>query len=274
MDSDRTGAERARELSVGEPVAVRVESISKNYGDKRILSDVSLTILSGEVVVVIGPSGSGKTTLLRCVAGLEPVQSGRIAVFGAEVGQVWHLHGKVGVVFQQFNLFPHRTALGNIVLPLRKVLRLSGAEAEERARAHLERVGLAAVASQRPSQLSGGQQQRVAIARSLAMSPRVMLFDEVTSALDRELVGEVLAVMRELAEQGMTMLVITHELSFAEQVADRLIFMDQGEIVEMGTPHDLLHQPRHARTRRFLGKLSTADEGDGGSADDGSDEGP
>ena len=239
--------------------AIEVVAVTKKYGEKTILNEVSLDIQRGEVVVLVGPSGSGKTTLLRCVGGLEPIQAGSISIFGERVRSAWHMSGQVGVVFQQFNLFPNHTAKQNIVLPLRRVQRLPKQEAEARAVEYLEMVGLAAVVEQRPSQLSGGQQQRVAIARSLAMQPKVMLFDEVTSALDRELVGEVLAVMNKLAREGMTMLVITHELAFAERVADRLVFMSDGQIVEQGAPGDVLHAPQHARTRQFLGQIANAE---------------
>jgi ABC-type polar amino acid transport system ATPase subunit len=207
-------------------------------------------------VVIIGPSGSGKTTLLRCLAGLEEIQSGEIYVFGDRVTHAWKLGGEVGFVFQQFNLFPHMTALQNVMLALQKVRRMDRDAARKLAIEMLEKVGLADKADARPSKLSGGQQQRVAIARSLAMRPRLMLFDEVTSALDRELVGEVLLTMEQLAEQGMTMVVVTHELSFAEQAADRIVLMDKGQIVEQGPPSQLLHDPQHARTRQFLGQIS------------------
>jgi polar amino acid transport system ATP-binding protein len=238
---------------------IEISGVEKQYGDVPILRGVSLTVERAEVVVIVGPSGSGKTTLLRCVGGLEPIQGGTISVFGERVTHVWKLAGRIGFVFQQFNLFPHRTALGNIELPLRKARGASADEARRIGLEMLDRVGLEAAADKRPSQLSGGQQQRVAIARSLAMSPKVMLFDEVTSALDRELVGEVLATMKQLAEEGMTMLVVTHELAFAEQVADRVVFMDDGQIVEMGPPAQVLHFPDHERTRRFLGQVAATE---------------
>jgi ABC-type polar amino acid transport system ATPase subunit len=243
-------------MTEGDADRIDIRSIEKRYGETPILRGVSLSVARGEVVVIVGPSGSGKTTLLRCVGGLEPIQGGTISVFGAPVTQVWKLQGKVGFVFQQFNLFPHKTALNNITLPLRKARGMKTEEAKELGLEMLDRVGLRAVADSRPSQLSGGQQQRVAIARSLAMSPQVMLFDEVTSALDRELVGEVLATMKQLAEQGMTMLVVTHELNFAQQVADRVVFMDDGQIVEMGPPSKVLTAPDHERTRKFLGQVA------------------
>ena len=221
---------------------VVVRGLSKAYHGNVVLKGLDLTVERGEVVVIIGPSGSGKTTLLRCIGGLEEYSSGVVSVFGMPVTHVSRLGGRVGFVFQHFNLFPHKSALGNIALPLQKVRRMPKKTAQAKALELLERVGLGSAAHQRPSQLSGGQQQRVAIARSLAMEPQVMLFDEVTSALDRELVAK-LAIMRELARQGMTMLVVTHELGFAEHVGDRLIFMDGGEIVEIGVPTDVLQPP-------------------------------
>jgi ABC-type polar amino acid transport system ATPase subunit len=230
--------------------------VHKWFGSLEVLAGVDLEVNEGEVVVIIGPSGSGKTTVLRCLAGLEEIQSGEIYVFGHQVTHAWKLGGEVGFVFQQFNLFPHMTALQNVMLALRKARRMDQEAARKLALAMLDKVGLADKADARPSRLSGGQQQRVAIARSLAMQPKLMLFDEVTSALDRELVAEVLRTMKQLAEQGMTMVVVTHELSFAEQVADRLIFMDKGQIVEQGPPAQLLHHPHHERTRQFLGKIS------------------
>lgn len=229
--------------------------VHKWFGSLEILAGVDLEINEGEVVVIIGPSGSGKTTVLRCLAGLEEIQSGEIYVFGHRVTQVWKLGGEVGFVFQQFNLFPHMTALQNVMLALQKARGMDKAAARNLALEMLDKVGLADKADARPTRLSGGQQQRVAIARSLAVQPKLMLFDEVTSALDRELVAEVLRTMKQLAEQGMTMVVVTHELSFAEQVADRLVFMDKGQIVEQGPPAQLLRNPQQERTRQFLGKI-------------------
>jgi ABC-type polar amino acid transport system ATPase subunit len=230
--------------------------VQKSYGETEILRGVSLDVARGEVVVIIGASGSGKTTLLRCVAGLEPIQGGRIDVFGTHVRDVWRLHGEVGFVFQHFNLFPQMTAIENVMLALVKVRKMRRGPAREAARESLRMVGMDSFADARPARLSGGQQQRVAIARSLAMKPKLMLFDEATSALDRELVREVLAVMQQLAEQHMTMMVVSHELAFAEQVAHRVVFMDKGEIVEMGKPEDLLHHPERPRTREFLGQIT------------------
>jgi ABC-type polar amino acid transport system ATPase subunit len=235
---------------------VVVDGIAKRYGDTPVLRGVTLEVDRREVVVVIGASGSGKTTLLRCIAGLEPIQEGRISIFGTQVRRAWKLHGEVGFVFQHFNLFPHMTALDNVRLALVKVRGMSRSKAREEAMAALTLVGMDRFAGARPARLSGGQQQRVAIARSLAMKPRLMLFDEATSALDRELVREVLAVMQDLAEQHMTMIIVTHELGFAEQVAHRIVYMDEGQIVEEGTPRELLHRPQHQRTRTFLGKIT------------------
>jgi polar amino acid transport system ATP-binding protein len=210
-------------------------------------------------VCVIGPSGSGKSTLLRCVNLLEEPTSGSVSVAGAELTDpecdIDAVRRGIGMVFQQFNLFPHLTALGNVTIAQRKVLRRSGAEAEKIARENLQRVGLADKVEAYPAQLSGGQQQRVAIARALALGPQVMLFDEPTSALDPELVGDVLGVMRSLALEGMTMLVVTHEMSFAREVADRVVFMDGGVVVEDGPPSQVISAPQHERTRAFLSRV-------------------
>jgi polar amino acid transport system ATP-binding protein len=215
-----------------------------------------LTVNAGQALVIIGPSGSGKSTLLRCVNLLEPVDSGRIFFEGEEITgkgtKVPAVRQRIGIVFQQFNLFPHLRAIDNLTLAARRVGKIPRKEAEERAHELLERVGLSEKAKSYPHQLSGGQQQRIAIARALMMSPHVMLFDEVTSALDPELVGEVLVVMRDLANIGMTMLVVTHEMQFARDVGDQLIFMDEGKIVEQGIPADVLDRPKAERTRRFL----------------------
>jgi len=236
---------------------VRLEGLSKRFGELEVLRGLDLDVRRGEVVCVIGPSGSGKSTLLRCVNLLEPAEEGRIFLEGEEITGGKHKQDyvcrRVGMVFQQFNLFPHKTALENVSLAPRKVLGRSRGEAEEKGRALLHRVGLADKIDEYPDRLSGGQQQRVAIARALAMEPRAMLFDEVTSALDPELVKEVLDAMRELADEGMTMLVVTHEMGFARDVADRVVFMDDGVIVEAGPPADVLEHPREERTSRFLG---------------------
>jgi ABC-type polar amino acid transport system ATPase subunit len=235
---------------------VRLEGVRKSFGDLLVLDGIDLSVAHGEVLVIIGPSGSGKSTLLRCVNLLEPIQAGRIYLADEEItrkgADVTTVRQRVGIVFQQFNLFPHLTALDNLTLAARRIRRMSRRDAEARARELLVMVGLEDKAGQHPHQLSGGQQQRVAIARALMMNPDVMLFDEVTSALDPELVGEVLVVMRDLARTGMTMLVVTHEMQFAREVGDRLVFMDEGRIVEEGVPAQVLDQPRQERTRRFL----------------------
>ena len=242
-----------------------LHGVCKRFGDLEVLRGVDLEIKKGEVVCVLGPSGSGKSTLLRCVNLLEPPEEGDIHLEersicrgpGSGSGeQSWELdfvRQRVGIVFQQFNLFPHKTALENVTLAQEKVLGRSTAEARKKGAELLERVGLGDKLKEYPERLSGGQQQRVAIARALAMDPHVMLFDEVTSALDPELVKEVLDVMRELAEEGMTMMVVTHEIGFAREVADRVIFMDGGVIVEEGSPAEVLENPKQERTKQFLG---------------------
>ena len=240
---------------------IQFENVNKWYGDYQALVDVSETIAKGEVVVVCGPSGSGKSTLIRTINRLEPIRSGRITVDGQDI----HARGidlndfrsHIGFVFQQFNLFPHLTALGNCTLAPIQLRGLKRAEAEERAMALLDRVGLAHKASAFPSELSGGQQQRVAIARALAMQPPLMLFDEPTSALDPEMVGEVLLVMRDLTREGMTMVVVTHEMGFARDVADRVLFMDAGRVLERATPDDFFNRPQHPRAQQFLADIRT-----------------
>jgi ABC-type polar amino acid transport system ATPase subunit len=236
---------------------VRLEAVTKSFGDLLVLDGIDLTVDQGEVLVVIGASGSGKSTLLRCVNLLEPVDSGRIFLEGQEITakrvDVSEVRQRIGIVFQQFNLFPHLRAIDNVTLAARRVRHMPRRQAEKRAHELLAKVGLEEKARQYPHQLSGGQQQRVAIARALMMDPHVMLFDEVTSALDPELVGEVLIVMRDLAnEMGMTMLVVTHEMQFAREVGDRLVFMDEGRIVEEGVPAEVLDSPQQERTKRFL----------------------
>ena len=237
---------------------VSIRALTKSFGEVEVLRGIDIEVAEREVVCVIGPSGSGKSTLLRCVNRLEEPTSGTITVDGVEVCDPKCNLDKVrtgmGMVFQQFNLFPHKSAAGNVTLALTEVLKLDKATASGRAMEMLERVGLAHKAASYPSQLSGGQQQRVAIARALAMQPKVMLFDEATSALDPELVGEVLQVMRDLATTGMTMMVVTHEMGFAREVADRVVFMDGGVIVEQGTPGDVLANPQHERTKAFLAR--------------------
>ncbi|UEX79919.1 amino acid ABC transporter ATP-binding protein [Spiribacter halobius] len=241
---------------------VHMEDVNKYFGDLHVLQNVNMAVRTGEVVVVIGASGSGKSTLIRCLNGLEPFQRGRIEVDGNELkpnernGQaLTRIRRQVGMVFQQFNLFPHRTVIENLTLAPTKVKGLSEAEADRKGRQLLERVEIADQAEKYPTQLSGGQQQRVAIARALAMDPRLMLFDEPTSALDPEMIGEVLDVMRELAKEGMTMIVVTHEMGFAREVADRVIYIDHGRIVEEGPPERIFDQPEHDRTKDFLSRI-------------------
>jgi ABC-type polar amino acid transport system ATPase subunit len=233
---------------------IRVVRLEKNFGALQVLRGLTFNVARGEVLVVIGPSGSGKTTLLRCLARLEEADGGEIWVDGSKLNSRTPRH-TVGMVFQQFNLFPHLTVLDNIILAPRLVRKLGRPAAETEARDLLRRVNLLDKAGAYPIQLSGGQQQRVAIARSLAMQPHVMLFDEVTSALDRELVMEVLQVMKKLAEDGMTMVVVTHEMWFARNVADRIFLIDDGTLVEEGPPDTIFSAPREERTRRFLGEL-------------------
>jgi polar amino acid transport system ATP-binding protein len=237
---------------------LRVEDIHKSFGKLHVLRGVNLNVDRGGVVCVIGPSGSGKSTLLRCINLLEPPDEGRIFLEGQEItssgrAETDFVRRRVGIVFQQFNLFPHKKAIENVMIAQEKVLGRSREEARAKGLALLERVGLADKVEEYPERLSGGQQQRVAIARALAMDPHVMLFDEVTSALDPELVKEVLDVMRELASEGMTMVVVTHEMGFARDVADRVTFMDDGVIVEEGPPQQVLEAPREERTKRFVG---------------------
>ena len=238
---------------------VAISDLHKSFGENVVLRGIDLTVTEGEVVCIIGPSGSGKSTLLRCVNLLEQPSAGSVTLLGAEVTHpdvdLDEVRTHVGMVFQQFNLFAHKNVLGNCTMAQRTVLRRSRAEAERIALAMLERVGLADRASAMPSQLSGGQQQRVAIARALSMNPALMLFDEPTSALDPELVGDVLAVMRSLADEGMTMLVVTHEMAFAREVADRVVFMDGGVVVEEGPPELVIGSPQHERTRSFLRRV-------------------
>jgi polar amino acid transport system ATP-binding protein len=236
--------------------AIEINNLYKSFGDLEVLRGIDFRVANGEVVCDIGPSGSGKTTLLRCVNRLEDPTSGTILIEGEDITDidtdVDEVRRRIGIVFQRFNLFNHLTVLENVSIAQRKVLGRSKAEAKKVAMENLERVGVADKAEEYPRRLSGGQQQRVAIARALAMDPDMMLFDEATSALDPELVGEVLGVMRKLAEDGMTMLVVTHEIGFAKGVADRVVFMDDGLVVEDGPPSKVLVDPEHARTRQFL----------------------
>jgi ABC-type polar amino acid transport system ATPase subunit len=238
---------------------VAAHGIHKHFGQLHVLKGVDLSVAERELVFVIGPSGSGKSTLLRCLNRLEEPSSGSITVDGIDMlspkTDINKARQRIGMVFQSFNLYPHMTALGNVALALRKVLGMGRAEAEARARAALDRVHLADKADNYPTQLSGGQQQRVAIARAIALEPRVMLFDEPTSALDPELVGGVLQVMRELREDGMTMVVVSHEMAFARAAADRVVFMADGLIVEEGSPAEIFANPQHERTRSFIGQI-------------------
>jgi polar amino acid transport system ATP-binding protein len=244
--------------ALGAPVVV-VRSIEKRFSDLVVLSDVSLTVARGETICVIGPSGSGKSTLLRCINALIPISRGSITVDGIEVNDPkldkLALRRKVGIVFQQYNLFPHRTALENVMMAPIHVLKQDRAEVEARARRLLDKVRLGGKENGYPGELSGGQQQRVAIARSLAMNPLVMLFDEVTAALDPETKKEVLLTIRELAAEGMTCILVTHEMAFAREVADHIYFTDRGVIVEHGPPSELLARPREERTRAFLDQV-------------------
>ena len=237
---------------------IDIENLRKSFGDVEVLKGINLTIKEKEVVVIIGPSGSGKSTLLRCMNYLEEPTSGEVSVDGIVLdgeANINKVREEVGMVFQRFNLFPHMTVLQNIMLAPIKVRHVAKQEAEDTARKLLARVGLADKADAYPSQLSGGQQQRVAIARALAMKPKVMLFDEPTSALDPEMVGEVLDVMRKLAEEGMTMVIVTHEMGFAREVGDRLLFVDDGRIIEQGDPKEVFEHPKEERTRLFLSKV-------------------
>ena len=238
---------------------ITIAGVSKWYGPTQVLKDCTAAVAKGEVVVVCGPSGSGKSTLIKCVNGLEPFQNGEIGVDGVSVGDrrtnLSKLRARIGMVFQHFELFPHLTVMRNLTLPQVKVLGRSATEARENGRRLLERVGLAAHADKFPGHLSGGQQQRVAIARALAMDPIAMLFDEPTSALDPEMIQEVLDVMVALAKDGMTMIVVTHEMGFARKVAHRVVFMDKGEIVEDAPTADFFGQPRSARAQLFLSKI-------------------
>lgn len=252
---------------------VEVRAVHKFFGDLHVLKGIDLVVPRGEVCVVLGPSGSGKSTLIRCINEMEQISAGRLYVDGELMGlreevrngevvlhrrtdsDISRQRSRIGMVFQRFNLFPHMTALQNVMEAPRQVKGMSKADAERRARSQLDRVGMSDRAGHYPAQLSGGQQQRVAIARALAMDPELMLFDEPTSALDPELVGEVLGVMRELADSGMTMIVVTHEVGFAREVADQVVFMDDGVVVERGTAEQVINNPQQARTRDFFGKV-------------------
>ncbi len=244
-------------LSQPKPV-ISLAGVSKSFGATHVLKAIDLDVRAGEVLVLIGASGSGKSTVLRIMAGLETADAGEVWVNAVplhDARRAKEIRGHVGMVFQQFNLFPHKTALGNVTLALVKARRMNPADARKRAMEALDRVGLADRAQHYPSQLSGGQQQRVAIARALAVEPGIMFFDEATSALDPELVGEVTEVMRGLARDGMTMVVVTHEMGFARQTADRVVFMDKGVIAEQGEPEHLFVHPENERTRQFLHRV-------------------
>ncbi|PWI32569.1 glutamine ABC transporter ATP-binding protein [Vibrio albus] len=235
------------------PKAVEFHHVDKWFGSFQALKGISLSVNPGEIVVICGPSGSGKSTLIRCINGLESIDSGSVHVSGSP--ELLGLKGKVGMVFQHFHLFPHLTVLENLTLAPIRTLKLSKQEAYKRAMHFLQRVHISEQADKYPIQLSGGQQQRVAIARSLCMKPDIMLFDEPTSALDPEMINEVLDVMVELAHNGMTMLCVTHEMGFAKKVADRVVFMDEGEIIEIAPPETLFRSPKHARTKAFLNQI-------------------
>ncbi|SFS65506.1 amino acid ABC transporter ATP-binding protein [Marininema halotolerans] len=238
---------------------IQFEQVNKYFGDFHVLKNIDLKIHSGEVVVIIGPSGSGKSTLLRCINRLETVTGGKLIVNQTDLtdprADINRLRQDIGMVFQHFNLYPHKTALENISLAPRKVRKTPVDEATKQAKQYLSKVGIPEKADAYPAQLSGGQQQRVAIARGLAMKPKIMLFDEPTSALDPEMIGEVLDVMRDLAREGMTMVVVTHEMGFAREVADRVIFMDEGMIMEENAPAEFFQNPQEERTRRFLSRV-------------------
>ncbi|MCC4784216.1 amino acid ABC transporter ATP-binding protein [Vibrio lentus] len=236
---------------------VKFKSLNKWYGDFHALKDIDLNIEQGEIVVICGPSGSGKSTLIRCINQLEPFESGQLSVLEQVLPSKFSTPGQVGMVFQHFHLFPHLTVLENLTLSPIRTLKKSKQEAEKIAMHYLERVHIAEQANKYPVQLSGGQQQRVAIARSLCMKPELLLFDEPTSALDPEMINEVLDVMVELASEGITMVCVTHEMGFAKQVADRVIFMDEGQIVESNTPQALFENPQHERTQAFLNQILT-----------------
>ncbi|MDZ7802280.1 MAG: amino acid ABC transporter ATP-binding protein [Trueperaceae bacterium] len=236
-----------------------IRQLHKSFGDLKVLEGIDFRVDTSDVVCIIGPSGSGKSTLLRCINRLEEPTAGEVRIEGRNITDkdvnINHVRREIGMVFQQFNLYPHMTALGNVTLALRKVLRLSRTEAEQRGRAALDEVGLADKVDVHPERLSGGQQQRVGIARALALEPKMVLFDEPTSSLDPELVGEVLEVMKRLRERGMTMIVVSHEMGFAREAADRVMFMDKGRVLEEGPPERIFTAPEHERTNTFLKRL-------------------
>lgn len=254
-----TQVQTVPEAATEQQTMVELRGVRKNYGSNEVLRGIDLTVARGEVVAIIGPSGGGKTTLLRCVNLLESVTEGQVLLEGVDLTakgvDINLIRRRIGMVFQQFNLFPHLTVMNNLTLAPRKLLKMNKSAAEKRAHALLTRVGLDSKAAVYPKQLSGGQQQRVAIARALMMDPHVMLFDEVTSALDPELVSDVLDVMRDLARTGMTMLCVTHEMGFARELSDRLVFVDDGMIAEQGPPVQVLDSPSNERTKQFLHKV-------------------
>ncbi len=257
--TEKQNTPESRSDARGTPHAIDVQDLHKSFGDNEVLTGIDFNVDNGQVVCVIGPSGSGKSTLLRCVNRLEEPTSGRIFIEGDEItdpdANLDKIRSRIGMVFQQFNLFPHLTVMRNLCIAQEKVKGRGRKEAEEVARKNLEKVGLADRETAYPAHLSGGQQQRIAIARALSMEPDMMLFDECTSALDPELVGDVLGVMRDLANEGMTMMVVTHEMGFAREVGDNLVFMDGGVIVEEGDPHEVLGNPQEERTQSFLSKV-------------------
>jgi polar amino acid transport system ATP-binding protein len=257
--SSSDAAEPADDHRVSSMTKLLVDKVVKSFGTNLVLDEVSLDVHGREVICLIGASGSGKSTLLRCINLLEPIDDGRIVLDGDDISEPGRdpdpIRRRIGMVFQSFNLFPHMTVLDNVAIGPRKVLRRPASESRALAEVLLDRLGLATRAKAYPDQLSGGQQQRVAIARVLAMQPKLMLFDEATSALDPELIGEVLTVMRELADEGRTMLIVTHEIQFAAEVSDRVIFMDSGQIVEEAPPAQIFKEPSHERTRAFLHQI-------------------
>jgi general L-amino acid transport system ATP-binding protein len=261
MDVQSKNSNRAQALmkETGEEVMIRLEGVQKWYGDFQALRDINFTVTKGEKIVVCGPSGSGKSTMIRCINRLEEHQEGKILVEGVELNDdldnLEHIRCEVGMVFQHFNLFPHMTVLDNLILAPKMVRKTSSDEAKALAMKYLARVKMPEKADSYPSELSGGQQQRIAIARALCMQPRIMLFDEPTSALDPEMVKEVLDVMTELADEGMTMVCVTHEMGFAKSVADRIVFMDGGRILEENDPHAFFDNPKHDRAREFLSQV-------------------
>ncbi|MBL4831193.1 MAG: amino acid ABC transporter ATP-binding protein [Aliivibrio sp.] len=242
-------------LSPSEQPVIQCKNLNKWFGDFQALKQIDLSVAQGEKLVICGPSGSGKSTLIRCINGLESFDSGQLSLFQSSDTAVIHKSGRIGMVFQHFNLFPHMTVLDNLILAPMRTLNMLRADAIEHALTILKRVNISEQAHKYPNKLSGGQQQRVAIARSLCMKPDILLFDEPTSALDPEMISEVLDVMCDLAEEGMTMVCVTHEMGFAKKVADRVIFMDEGEIIEIAPPQQLFDNPQHRRTQQFLNQI-------------------